>query len=132
MMMMKMNALESFQDPHMVYLDITAGIAGFVLTMMLLDGYKDFTLPPILIPLVFMALISRLVVDLFYYYVVSKKVAFGGSNLEFFMSSVIWFCLVVLYVALTKTNQFKVVQIPILYISSVLCMMAIARMTHWG
>ena len=125
---MEMNAMDSFKDPHMVYLDISAGISGFILTMMLMNGYRSARFPVGLFPLVFLVLISRLIVDLLYYNFVSKTYHFGGSNAEFIWSSFVWFILAFLYSKLTRRS----IPIVILYASSVLCMMAIARLTHWG
>ena len=127
-MMMGMNAMESLKDPNMVYLDISAGISGFILTMMLMNGYRSATYPPALLPLVFLVLISRLIVDFLYYNLVSKTHHFGGSNEEFMWSSLVWFAIAFLYMNTMR----QPVPVPILYASSVLCMMAIARLTHWG
>ena len=129
---MEMNAMESFKDPHMVYLDVVAGISGLVLTMMLLNGYKNTRIPLVLVPLMLFVLISRLLVDLYYYYFVSRTLNFGGSNMEFILSSIIWFVLSFIYLNATKNKYDGHIPLALLYFSSVGCMMAIARLTHWG
>lgn len=66
-------------------------------------------------------------VDYLYSTLVSKTAAFGGSLLEFGASSFMWLCIVSLvYPALTWKNKL------VMYLSTVVMMLAIARATHWG
>jgi hypothetical protein len=126
MEMMKMNAMESLLDPGMFYLDITTGITSSLLNAALHKGIVNVTLAdiqPVLVPLV---LISRAVVDFLYYYFVSKKEHFGGSMLEFVLGGALWLVLVRLCVGLNLRDM------AILFGSTLVMLLAIARLTHWG
>jgi hydrogenase-4 membrane subunit HyfE len=145
MEMMHMTAMESLKDVNMIALDLVAGTTGLILFLLILNGIKNYTKTVTesgmsLIPLVFLVLISRIIIDFVYDKFVSKTNFFGGSNEEFIYSSLVWFVLAFVYVKfVTKknkvfgtTNTTIVYKLVGLYISTVIMMMATARLTHWG
>ena len=124
---MNMTAMESLMDPNMVYLDLLAGITGVVLSRLIVSGLSAFKFSNVYITIAFAVLISRIIVDYLYDALVSKSDAFGGSMLEFGASSIVWLCIVSLvYPSLTWKNKI------VLYLSTVVMMLAIARATRWG
>ena len=118
---MKMTAMESLMDPHMIYLDLAAGIGGLVLYNMIGGPFKlsnvDWKLAGVV-------LLSRLLIDFGYSKLVSEKDFFGGSNQEFILSSLMWFSIMFFIMKTKNTTS--------LYLSTVLVMFAVARATHWG
>lgn len=124
---MLMTAMESLMCVNMVYLDIIAGLGGLVLATLINKGIGNFDFKKLLLRLVPLVLVSRIIVDYIYSKTVSEQEMFGGSNKEFIISSVVWLVLLKLVVP-KQSNQHNVV----LYLSTVLVMLATARVTHWG
>ena len=126
MEMMEMTALQSLKDPHMIYLDIAAGIGGVILYNLIEGDRKSFTISKINWKLVLVVLISRIVIDFGYHVLVSKTSNFGGSNNEFIFSSLLFLAIIV------GIFNFKTDKAVSLYLSTALTMFAVARITHWG
>ena len=120
---MEMTASQSLRDPHMVYLDIAAGLGGLVLYN-LIEGNRKFS--KLDLKLVVIVLISRLIVDFIYSVMISDTDSFGGSNMEFIASSVLWFVIITSFMSVKREKAFT------MYGSTVLVMLAVARITHWG
>ena len=76
--------------------------------------------------MVLTVLISRVIVDFLYSYFVSSTEYFGGSNLEFIASSILY--MVIVHFSLPHLTM---IQHVLLYASTLLVMMAIARVTRW-
>lgn len=125
--MMKMSAMASLLDTKMFYLDVTAGITGVILYGMLQKGIKKYKFDARMVPAMAMVLLARVITDFLYHHFVSKSAMFGGSNAEFFYSSVVWLLLSFLFL-----QSFSMMDRVVLYLSTVIMMMAIARLTHWG
>ena len=125
-----MNAMESLKDKKMLYLDILSGISGLVLFFLIKNGMNNFKFEKCLIPVIFAVILARVIVDAIYHYAVSKTKTFGGSNSEFLWSSLLWFLMVIPFLHLCKHGGIK--NSIILYICTLISMMAIARVTKWG
>jgi hypothetical protein len=124
--MMKMNALESLLDPHMIYLDITTGILGVIIAQLVIVGKNKFNIYNSSIYLLFSILIARIITDFLYYYLVSKTYSFGGSVSEFGYSIVMWFLLTGIMLKMSMNDTL------LTFFSMILTMFAIARVTGWG
>lgn len=123
-----MTAMQSLKDMNMIYLDLVAGLGGFALSHMLHNGVDSFSLNKVQWMPVLAVLGSRLVVDFLYHHMVSKSAKFGGSGMEFLLSSLVWYAVMTFVLMPNKSNKRKMV----LYASTVLVMMATARVTRWG
>lgn len=145
MSMMSMNAMESLKDLKMVGLDLVSGLGGCVLYGMVKKGLdnmstKDFTnaSKSAYIDMVystFLVLVSRVIVDFLYYHLQSKTNRFGGTNLEFILSSIVWLLLMfsykkTMYPLLTTASLVN--DVVIQYLATFLVMLATARLTGWG
>lgn len=119
-----MNALESAMDPSMLYLDVLAGLLGSYLATQVKRGPSR-----ILWSFVFLILVSRVIVDLVYYYGVSKRKAFGGTLQEMFWGLIVWILLACIIVTNTSVTRR---QACIVGISQVVILFAVARVTGWG
>ena len=133
-MVMQMNAMESLLDPGMFYLDVLSGISGVVLASML----YACDLPQIGMHagvVSMLVILSRGLVDAGYHYLVSPTDMFGGSVEQMIYSSLLW---VVLFIGLEVLMNKETVpleiakKVGIAYGSTLLFMMAIARITGWG
>lgn len=128
MVAMKMTALESLMDKNMLYLDITSGVLGLFLAISLKDGLNHYHWYFVLA-----VIVARLIIDFVYHKFISETDMFGGSNLEFILSSIAWVVLFLIYNYINKEGKtVPMKEIGILYLTTVLSMMAIARATHWG
>lgn len=119
-----MNALESLLDKNMLYLDIVSGTAGSYLNSQLKTGsmFDIIDVP--------MVLISRGIVDYTYYLLISRTRQFGGSNLEFILSSLVWFGLMSLYKLYSKSTTYS--QIAVKFLMTFIVMLSVAKVTQWG
>ena len=126
MTMMKMTAMESLKDPHMLYLDIASGLGGLVLYNLVENGKASFKFSNINWKLALVVLISRIIIDFSYSKLISDTDSFGGSNSEFIYSSLLFFAIIF---GLFKLGMNKSIT---LYVSTALVMFAVARVTHWG
>lgn len=122
--MMKMTAVQSLKDPHMLYLDVVSGIGGLVLYNLIRDGKASFRVSKIDWKLILVVLISRVIVDFSYSRLVSRTAFFGGSNNEFIFSSLVFIAITTYLMGMNKSMT--------LYASTALVMFAVARATHWG
>lgn len=127
--MMHMTAIQSFNDVNMVKLDLFAGILGLLLFTNLKGAPRMHSG---LFPLVFFVLGARLIVDYIYHTAVSATNMFGGSTEEFVYSSIVWVALVYFYLRAMGGVLLLSADIAALYMTSVLAMMAIAKVTGWG
>jgi len=125
-----MNAMESIKDKNMLYLDLASGAAGLVLFNLVMNGIESFKADRYPLYLAAFVLIARVVTDYSYHIGVSKTKVYGGTTLEFVGSSMTWFAMVW---ALSQCclPSFKGKQIAVLYLSTVVSMMAISRVTGW-
>ena len=125
-MVMTMTAMQSLLDSKMMYLDLVSGVGGVLLANELKRGPTNLCLC-----VAGLVLLSRVITDGLYHHLVSKTAKFGGSNLEFLASTVVWFLLVSVVKRQFKLNlSYK--QTWVLFGSTMLVMMATARVTHWG
>lgn len=124
--MMSMTAMQSMLDANMVYLDVSAGIAGFVLFLQIVNCGRKTSYAQTHAFVALFILLARLLTDFIYHRAVSKTDFFGGSIREFGLSSLAWLAMM-----RTFTNM-SLQDIGILYTTSVIMMFAIARLTHWG
>ncbi len=122
--MMKMTAMDSLYDKHMLYLDLVSGLGGAALYALVQNGLQHFKVSAIPFKAVFGVLLARVIVDYFYGTFISGKSMFGGSNQEFLYSSIVWFLLM--------SAMFSFPKSILLYGCTLLVMMATARLTHWG
>ena len=124
---MKMNAMQSLYDKHMLYLDVVSGIGGVFFYVLIQNGLRNFKfsmISSVLILAMGGVLLSRVAVDFLYSKFISATFAFGGSNQEFIYSSIAWFLLM--------GTMFTFPKSVLLYLCTLLVMMATARVTHWG
>ena len=124
--MMKMNALESLMDPHMLYLDLSTGVLGSIIAQFIISGKDRFNIYNINLGLIFSILFARITTDFLYYNLVSKTYKFGGSISEFVFSIALWFILIF------TMFKMKIYNALITFSSMILSMFAIARLTGWG
>ena len=129
--MMQMTAMESLMDKNMLYLDLVSGVLGAMLSVVVvygLDNY-DYRMVPFLF--ILNVIIARVIVDFLYSKFVSSTEYFGGSNKEFIISSIVWFILAHL-ISKVSGYDYSVKYMVIVYLSTLLIMLATARLTHWG
>jgi|GEM_PF-6235934 len=130
-MVMTMTAMQSLKDPKMLYLDISAGVFGLILFNLVTHGQSKFDIKKYPLHLAAMVLVARVIVDFMYNTFVSKTDQYGGSNLEFFASSAMWF-MIMYFMNKQMDHGLSMKNIAVLYAMTLLAMFAIARLTHWG
>ncbi len=125
--MEKMTAMASLTNKNMAYLDLTAGLVGALLFNVVLNGIDNFSVDKKIVFIALAVLVARLVTDFAYDNLVSTTDMFGGSLLEFVASSAVWF-VIIHYLLPDITMKNKIA----LYSSTVVAMLAIARLTQWA
>lgn len=129
--MMEMTGLESALDPGMFFLDVIAGTFGSLLYYTLLGGVDNFK-PAVRFPIdVFGVVVSRVIIDLGYHFLIDSEASFGGSYAEFALSSVVFFAMYAISNRLVKNKQ-SGGRLFLQFIMILLVMLATARVTHWG
>jgi hypothetical protein len=121
-----MNAMQSLLDKKMLYLDLVSGAGGAVLYEVMRRGVGQFQWKAVHWFAVVAVLLARVIADYGYSTLVSATRRFGGTNLEFGLSSAVWFALIL---GFTRHNG---KQALMLYGATLLVMMATARLTRWG
>ena len=125
--MEKMTAMASLTNKNMAYLNLTAGLVGALLFNVVLNGIDNFSVDKKIVFIALAVLVARLVTDFAYDKLVSTTDMFGGSLLEFVASSAVWF-VIIHYLLPDITMKNKIA----LYSSTVVAMLAIARLTQWA
>jgi hypothetical protein len=117
---MHMNALESFQDKKMIGLDL---LSGFITEILMKFLFPEHQFNPLNMGLI---LASRSLVDILYYYLVSKTNAFGGSLLELGLSIPVF---ALLFRLVNPNFQGSLLKVGIMQL---IVLFALARVTNWG
>lgn len=119
--MVLMTAMESIKDENMLILDLASGVAGLLVCKAMGGKLKGMKLDKKMVMVSLMVLVSRVLVDAAYHYLVSETDKFGGSDKELVLSSAVWFVLMMGVMA------YKPHDAVMLYLCTIVSMMAISK-----